>query len=139
VNHPARSMLQSHKHIEESKTGSHRDDEVASDNGSSVVPEESRPTLIAARPVGQPRPATSADCPPQKLSRWLEMHEIKTSLSRRIVHANVTAHPTAAWTMQQLREAIPSDHVTYGHRKRRNQIKQYHEQRDSSVASDCPR
>jgi putative transposase len=26
--------------------------------------------------------------------------------SRRIVHCNVTAHPTAIWTMQQLREAI---------------------------------
>ena len=30
--------------------------------------------------------------------------------TRRIVHGNVTAHPTAAWTLQQLREAIPSDH-----------------------------
>jgi putative transposase len=30
--------------------------------------------------------------------------------TRRIVHFNVTAHPTAAWTLQQLREAIPSDH-----------------------------
>jgi putative transposase len=29
--------------------------------------------------------------------------------SRRIIHLNVTAHPTAAWTLQQLREAIPSD------------------------------
>ena len=26
--------------------------------------------------------------------------------SRRLVHLNVTAHPTAAWTLQQLREAI---------------------------------
>jgi hypothetical protein len=26
------------------------------------------------------------------------------------VHCNVTTHPTAAWTLQQLREAIPSDH-----------------------------
>jgi len=31
--------------------------------------------------------------------------------SRRIIHINVTAHPTAAWTLQQLREAIPSDHT----------------------------
>jgi putative transposase len=30
--------------------------------------------------------------------------------SRRIVHCNVTTNPTAAWTLQQLREAIPSDH-----------------------------
>ena len=30
--------------------------------------------------------------------------------TRRIVHCNVTAHPTAAWTLQKLREAIPSDH-----------------------------
>ena len=30
--------------------------------------------------------------------------------TRRIVHCNVTAHPTANWTLQQLREAIPSDH-----------------------------
>ena len=31
--------------------------------------------------------------------------------SRRIIRLNVTAHPTAAWTLQQLREAIPSDHT----------------------------
>ena len=30
--------------------------------------------------------------------------------TRRIVHCNVTAHPMATWTLQQLREAIPSDH-----------------------------
>lgn len=30
--------------------------------------------------------------------------------SRRLVHVNVTGHPTAPWTLQQLREAIPSDH-----------------------------
>ena len=29
---------------------------------------------------------------------------------RRLLHVNVTAHPTAAWTLQQLREAIPSGH-----------------------------
>jgi transposase InsO family protein len=30
--------------------------------------------------------------------------------SRRLILLNATAHPTAAWTLQQLRESIPSDH-----------------------------
>src|SRR5262245_43394241 len=30
--------------------------------------------------------------------------------SRRILHQNVNAHPTAEWTLQQLREALPGDH-----------------------------
>jgi transposase InsO family protein len=29
---------------------------------------------------------------------------------RRLLHVNVTAHPTIQWTLQQLREAIPLDH-----------------------------
>jgi len=31
--------------------------------------------------------------------------------SRRILHANVTAHPTSAWVAQQLRQAIRDDHA----------------------------
>lgn len=31
--------------------------------------------------------------------------------SRRLVHVNATSHPTAQWTMQQFREAIPTDHT----------------------------
>jgi transposase InsO family protein len=30
--------------------------------------------------------------------------------SRRLLHVNVTAHPTTEWTIQQFREAIPVDH-----------------------------
>jgi len=30
--------------------------------------------------------------------------------TRRIVHANVTAHPTTEWTLQQFREAMADDH-----------------------------
>jgi len=30
--------------------------------------------------------------------------------SRRLLHVNVTAHPTSEWTIQQFREAIPVDH-----------------------------
>ena len=30
--------------------------------------------------------------------------------SRRVIHFNVTTHPTAEWTLQQMREAIASDH-----------------------------
>jgi transposase InsO family protein len=30
--------------------------------------------------------------------------------SRRLIHLDTTGHPTAAWALQQLREAIPSDH-----------------------------
>src|SRR5262249_11267433 len=31
-------------------------------------------------------------------------------VSRRILHHNVTAHPTAEWTLQQFREALPGGH-----------------------------
>ena len=29
---------------------------------------------------------------------------------RQILHLNATAHPTAEWTLQQFREALPGDH-----------------------------
>ena len=41
--------------------------------------------------------------------RLLYVFVLMEHATRRIVHCNVTAHPTAQWTMQQLREAIPAD------------------------------
>jgi putative transposase len=43
--------------------------------------------------------------------RTLYLFVVMEHASRRIIHLNVTAHPSAAWTLQQLREAIPSDHT----------------------------
>jgi hypothetical protein len=31
--------------------------------------------------------------------------------SRRLVHFNVTSHPTAAWTLQQFREVMDNEHA----------------------------
>src|SRR5215469_14398440 len=48
------------------------------------------------------------------LSHTFRIHYIFVVMgigSRRILHCNVTAQPTADWTMQQLRDAIPSDHT----------------------------
>jgi putative transposase len=35
--------------------------------------------------------------------------------SRRILHHSVTAHPTAKWTLQQFREALPTPDRTHEH------------------------
>jgi transposase InsO family protein len=42
--------------------------------------------------------------------RILYVFVIIEHASRRLLHVNVTAHPTAQWTMQQFREAIPAGH-----------------------------
>ena len=42
--------------------------------------------------------------------RLLYVFVVMDHATRRILHANVTAYPTAHWTLQQLREAIPADH-----------------------------
>src|SRR5262249_59453158 len=42
--------------------------------------------------------------------RLLYVFVVMDHAPRRILHTNVTVHPTAPWTLQQLREAIPADH-----------------------------
>lgn len=43
--------------------------------------------------------------------RFLDVFVVVEHASRRILHVNATAHPTAAWTLQQLPDAIPSNHT----------------------------
>jgi putative transposase len=43
--------------------------------------------------------------------RLLYVFVVMKHASRRILRTEVTTHPTAVWTMQQLREAIPADHT----------------------------
>jgi transposase InsO family protein len=42
--------------------------------------------------------------------RVLYVFVLMEHATRRILHINVTAHPTVQWTLQQLRKAIPADH-----------------------------
>jgi putative transposase len=43
--------------------------------------------------------------------RLLSIFVVMEHATRRILHINATAHPTAQWTMHQLREAIPAGHT----------------------------
>ena len=43
--------------------------------------------------------------------RLLFVFVVMEHATRRILHINATAHPTAPWTLHQLRDAIPADHT----------------------------
>ena len=43
--------------------------------------------------------------------RLLYVFVLMEHATRRLLHINVTEHPTAPWTLQQLREAIPAEHA----------------------------
>src|SRR5262244_3901932 len=43
--------------------------------------------------------------------RLLYVFVVMEHTTRRVIYTNVTAYPTASWTLQQLREAIPADHA----------------------------
>jgi hypothetical protein len=42
--------------------------------------------------------------------RVLYVFVVVEQATRRLLHIHVTGHPTADWTLEQLREAIPEDH-----------------------------
>ena len=43
--------------------------------------------------------------------RLLYVFVVMEHATLRVLHANVTAHPTAPWTLQQVGDAIPADHA----------------------------
>jgi transposase InsO family protein len=43
--------------------------------------------------------------------RFLYVFVVMEHATRRILHANASVHPTAQWTLQQLREALSADHA----------------------------
>src|SRR5215468_1305384 len=62
----------------------------------------------AARNRQQPRPSSTLPVPTATF-RVLFVVVVLAHHRRRVVHFNVTEHPTAGWTGQQMVEAFPED------------------------------
>src|SRR5437879_9095769 len=73
-----------------------------------------RPGALFWRTRSSWSPSTPSRCP-RSVSRWdekvLYVFLVLAHDRRRILHFNVTAHSTAEWTGQQLREAFPFDQL----------------------------
>jgi hypothetical protein len=82
--------------------------EISERTVSRLLPRTRRPKTFLDNHVGE---LVSIDffTVPTATFRVLFVLVVLAHRRRRLVHFNVTEHPTAAWTVQQFREAFPED------------------------------
>ena len=64
---------------------------------------------VTPKPQGRHRGDRPLHCPRGELPGLLYVWFVIDHGRRRLIHFNVTKHPSARWVIQQLREAFPSD------------------------------